>query len=698
MTFHTRQRPLHLLHIGLALVGAALPLLPSAHAQAPLDPQYNIAGQFVDNEGPAVQLANGRVYRLGTKHPQIVMRPPAGGRVPKQVIDQVNQSHPGSLPSWFLNPPKVNPKPNMPPVPKGGGQNGGAPTDRPAARSLVWDGGSGAQWLRRVQNPMFPSTFTIAGLAGRVRDQGATRDACTWFAAALAIEAAYLRRGVNVTLSPEYYNNIIKMLLLGPSPPLGATEIKVGLWGGGNLTTNFGAMLSRNFGIPEEAQDPYDPLNGVNNSTSRPAGDILNWPAANFTQLEVDAVDLSDQPIALVNPANHILTPLPIHAAANAVYRATAVEFASDLDRSNLDWYRQRLSSGQAIAITFDCCGDHTSSVWSPNGDLSAVHAAVLIGYDDSRHVFLLRNSWNENSARDFSYDFATLNHIREAAVVTDVAPITAKPSGLPDNLSVLLGRWLLTDTMQPGLVTTHGTGELDIYSLPMVQPTLSRLGTFFAADGTGYRVNGRFVVDPQNNPTGGLEFYIDPSQPDVSPTATMASGTHYVATHLFESTFGNEFAMMVGNADTPAGAKQSFVLHKTQPLPTSVPIPLSTARSSNSAMIGWWEIYWEDQAGTLVFSSFDSSNDKFVGYYQPFGSNQRVTAWGAVNGNGMIVLTNSPNVRLAIGTFANSTQSVAAGDFEPGNPDSAFVAVLRNPAPVIVIPAIGSTLGPPAP
>jgi hypothetical protein len=326
------------------------------------------------------------------------------------------------------------------------------------------------------------------------------------------------------------------------------------------------------------------------------------------------------------------------------------------------------------------------------------LHAAVLIGYDDTKRAFFLRNSWNENTTRNFSYDFATQNHIIEAAIVTDVAPIVAKPSGLPNNLSALLGRWLLTDQQQPGLVSTHGTGTLDIYSLPSTPSKLARLGTFFAEDGTSFRVNGQFVVDPQHNPNGRLEFYIDSSQPNVSPTATTAGGRHYVATHLFETASFNEFAMMVGNANNPTGDPQSFVLHKTRPLPASVPVPLSAPRSPNMAMIGCWEIYWESQAGTLVFNSFDPTTGNFVGFYQPFGSNQRVTAWGGVNGNGMIVITDSPNLRLAIGTFADSAQSVAAGDHDPSDPNSPFVAVLRNPVPVIVIPAAGGTLGPAAP
>jgi hypothetical protein len=693
------HRPLRLSRTAFAFItiGAALTPISRVEAQAPLDPQYRIVDQFVDSEGPAVKLANGRVYRLSVKYPKIVIPPPPNGEIPKLVIDQINQSHPGSLPSWFVNPSKVSPRPKVQPTPKRNDQKSRSRTDTTTPRSLVLHGEEHEQWLHFVQNSMFPSTFTIPGLAGRVRDQG-SRDSCSWFAATLALEATYLSTGVNVKLSPEYYNNIIKMLLLGPSPPLGATEIQVGLWGGGNLATNFGAMLTRNFGIPEETQDPYDPLTGVNNSGSRPAGDILNWAAGGFSQQEVDEVNLSDQPTTLINPANHKLTPLPINAVANAVFRASAVSFANDSDRSNLDWYRQHLSSGQAIAIMFDCCGGDDSDVWNPKGDLSALHAAVLIGYDDSKQAFLLRNSWGENSARNFSYDFATLGHISEAAIVTAVSPITVKPSGLPNNLSALLGRWLLTDGMQPGLVSTHGTGLLDIYSLPMAQSKLGRLGTFFAEDGTSYRVNGRFLIDPQNNPNGGVEFYIDPSQPDVSPTATIAGGRHYIATHLFEMASENEFAMMVGNATKPSGDVQSFVLHKTSPLPTSVPVPLSAARSGNTAMIGWWEIYWEDQAGTLIFNRFDSSTGNFVGFYQPFGSNQRVTAWGGVNGNSMIVITNSPNVRLAIGSFADSTQGVAAGDYQPSNPSSAFVAVLRNPAPVILIPAAGSTLGPAAP
>src|SRR5262249_7134303 len=153
------------------------------------------------------------------------------------------------------------------------------------------------------------------------------------------------------------------------------------------------------------------------------------------------------------------------------------------------------------------------------------------------KQAFLLRNSWGENSARLFSYDFATTGHIYEAVVVKSVAPI-AKPKGLPANLAVVLGRWWLTDAGQPGRVTQNGAGVLDIYRLPGASGTtaIDRLGTFFAEDGTAYRVNGQFVPDLAN-PPGRLEFFIDTATPDASFTAT--GGTRYAATYMFETTFG---------------------------------------------------------------------------------------------------------------------------------------------------------------
>jgi hypothetical protein len=53
------------------LVGAVV--APMVYPAAPLDPQFLIVAQFTDAEGPAVRLANGRVFRLGKLAAPIVV-------------------------------------------------------------------------------------------------------------------------------------------------------------------------------------------------------------------------------------------------------------------------------------------------------------------------------------------------------------------------------------------------------------------------------------------------------------------------------------------------------------------------------------------------------------------------------------------------------------------------------------------------
>jgi hypothetical protein len=153
---------------------------------------------------------------------------------------------------------------------------------------------------------------------------------------------------------------------------------------------------------------------------------------------------------------------------------------------------------------------------------------------------------------------------------------------------------------------------------------------------------------------------------------------------------------MMVGTASTGGTAVRQFILRKAQPLPVSPLASLSAPRPVDQQLIGWWEVYWEGEIGSFVFTRFDAQSGKFVGTYQSGG--QPVTAWGAVNGNAIVVLTDVPSLRLAVGAFTNANLSVASGHGQRSNPASAFVAVLRSSVPAIVIPAVSETLGPAAP
>jgi hypothetical protein len=659
-----------------------------------------------------VRLANGRVFRLGKRPGPVVVKPGVPIEPPAQILDLLERRQPGALPPWFKAPakpgkhPKTNTKepaetsrperaPRKAPTPARHDLTPASPlSSRYQMRVNV--GPEGRDEFLRVQNNPLPPQAEIPGLSTRRRDQGA-RDSCTWFASTLGLEAAYIRlAGTDVDLSEQYFNNILKLHLIYPDKVLPTTEVQEGLWGGGSVVTNLKAMRDLPFAVPEESELPY--LSLANQVSPSPPGDILN-PPTDPIQHAVDDFSILDTPVTLANPPGLVFTPLPVGALENAAYRSTFIEIASGADLSSLDWYRQRLSSGEAIAIGFYCCGDFGSGpdpVWKPVGHLSFAHAALLIGYNDNKQAFLLRNSWNENTARWFSYDFVTTGQVYDAVDIKSVATI-AKPKGLPDNRAVLLGRWWLTDAGQPGRLTPNGTGVLDVYRLPGANgiTTVDRLGTFFAENGSAYRVNGQFFPE-SSKPPGRLEFFIDPATPDASFTAT--GGARYIATYMFETTSGNQHRMMVGTASTGGAAARQFILRKAAPLPVSPTTSLSGPRPADQQLIGSWDVYWEGEIGSLVFTRFDTRSGKFIGTYQP-GGGQPMTAWGAVNGNGIVVLTDLPSLRLAAGAFTNANLSVASGHGQRSNPASAFVAVLRSPVPApIVIPAVSDILGPAAP
>jgi len=228
----------------ILVCGICLP--PPVRSAPALHPQYRIAAQFEDDAGPAVRLANGTVYRLERAPVARVVIPPVDRSPPARIIDQVERSYPGVLPKWFTAPETgVKPGPGKEP-----------PSAQRAPPRVNFDQRRSGAFLR-VANSVPPATFEIAGLATRVRNQGPVRNACTWFAATLALESAYLRLAqTDVDLSEQYFNHLLKMHLWYPSTMLPQPEVQVGLWGGGSVVTNITGMTNIPFGIPLETLAP----------------------------------------------------------------------------------------------------------------------------------------------------------------------------------------------------------------------------------------------------------------------------------------------------------------------------------------------------------------------------------------------------------------------------------------------------------
>lgn len=137
----------------------------------------------------------------------------------------------------------------------------------------------------------------------------------------------------------------------------------------------------------------------------------------------------------------------------------------------------------------------------------TAGHAFVVVGYDDSRELFRVKNSWGTAWA-DGGYAWVSYDLVRRAAYRAAYlnAVVSTRTPADPFNFShYILGRWQLD--------FDGWKGVLDIYNLPEPytygQARNYRIGTLFMSDGRIQRVNGY---------TSGnaLKFYVDWLQPDL--------------------------------------------------------------------------------------------------------------------------------------------------------------------------------------
>jgi hypothetical protein len=255
------------------------------------------------------------------------------------------------------------------------------------------------------------------------------------------------------------------------------------------------------------------------------------------------------------------------------------------------------------------------------------------------------------------------------------------------DNPQAFIGRWMLTDGE---FGQTPGT--LDIYLSP-INSTIRRIGTFFSTAGAIYRVNG--WADK-----GTLRFFIDPTRPDL-PDSLVNVGHQYTA-YLFD----DKRTMMVGDAKLlTGGTVRGFVAWKTASLPTTPAASRTNLSNAKRVLFGDWRIDLENETGHLLIKRFNESTGNFEGTYNrengsPYG------AYASLQGNSFVAWTDAPTAaafRLFSGHFADGQMEVVAG-YGSGNGSpygsalgQPFVGVLTNEQPVITIPAVSGTLGPPA-
>lgn len=409
------------------------------------------------------------------------------------------------------------------------------------------------------------------------RSQG-DRDTCSVFATTAAVEAAYKRQhGLELDLSEQYLHHMQKSFWLAYTTPLPHPEIQPENNGGGSVDWQFIAL--GRYGLPLETALPYIGAGSWQNLsgwTSPPGWIVI------LSQRNLDDFMLSAAPVTYLTPAPITATVLPQAALEGARYRPTRTRIATAAERTNLAWYQTELAAGREVAFQIELKGpdpDPGNDIREPGPNPGAVHAMLMVGYDNGRQAFMIKNS-NSAAFEWMSYSFVTVGLVSSAGTILAVAD-PSTPFGTFENPQLFIGRWNLNHDGWPG--------TLDIYRLPGDgTPSSSdrRIGSYFGPDGIARRVNGKMTGNR-------IDFYIDWTEPN--PSAFGFQGgkfTGYV--------FAKDRLAMAGSVLDPAGSTWAFTAFKGRTL-TGV---TGSATLAAAAYWGSWQLDTDGTRGTLNLSA----------------------------------------------------------------------------------------------
>ncbi len=328
------------------------------------------------------------------------------------------------------------------------------------------------------------SAFDLIADQTPIRNQG-SRNTCVTFAAVAALEAAYKRVGwTSIDLSEEFENYLGKTFWLHQTwNDIGSadeTENQVGAFGGGGGTGHV-KWLANGMRVPEEQRMRYRP--GGYDLGAHPSWQDPHWQV----QRNVNTFNLDPRNL----PRAALTAPRYFYATGYATLRvpSSATEIESVL------------RSRREVVWDFSLRGDRSGSIWhaDPNRPSQGAHSMLLVGYDRThpdprQHYFLAKNSWgptsNPGGFTRIGYDYVQYGY--EAGYFTGVAT----PGPWPQ-VAFVGRRNLCFDGHRGTLDVTHLPGIAQLWLTERgVNVPDRRIGTFFDANGTAHRVNGRIQGD----------------------------------------------------------------------------------------------------------------------------------------------------------------------------------------------------------
>ena len=377
-------------------------------------------------------------------------------------------------------------------------------------------------WVLKSGPP--PATFDLMSFQTGIRDQ-AQRGTCTYHSTTAAMEAAYKRGGFgDLDLSEQFMTWLRDVTLLAnaenPSSQsqTDATkrECQVGSLSGGGSSHNI--MLMTKYGICREADDPYIGTDAYDNYS-----DPTYYPGAGLASYVWDNQSFPQAPIN-----NWNFAPAQFPEAARNDLRYGVDEFVSltSAEVRNSSTLESIISSGHEVIVDLDLYWGPVSParpawVYAPGQTERGGHSMLFIGYDRTRHFFIVKNSWapvHYNAAslaadwRDITrfegytlVDYSYLQTASGGSYITRVPP----PTGGKYNQERVLGNWDI-HFYRKSTRAEVGRGTIAWRHIPGTWwglPNPDRRIGDYAQGARQYRVNGALRPGITNNITLYIDF-----------------------------------------------------------------------------------------------------------------------------------------------------------------------------------------------
>lgn len=503
-----------------------------------------------------------------------------------------------------------------------------------------------------------------------IRDQ-AGRNTCVTYAVLGAMEAAYKRldpvRYAKIDLSEQYGNHLQKMVFLMDSPRAKAElrENELGRWGYSG-TLYMMTLLGRPYCVPGESLLPY--ISGGSYENTNEAGDNPRIDPAdtNLKQKTVDDINLSE-------------TDFPRAALDGATYGISSYVVLPQNKLNDVNYYKGVLAAGYEIAFSMKILTPDPSpndKIWNPGTNHVGNHAMLMVGYDEGRKVFILKNSWGfdnilENGFTLLSYDWVTQGNIYEAGYITGVTD--AQKYTRPEQK--FLGRWKLNHD--------GWKGTLDIYHLPgffqkdwardvaLFGDSDNRIGTYYNQDGTAYRVNGSISGNR-------IEFYIDFDKPNLN--FGELRGKRFIG-YLF----GWQTELLAGTMASD-GQPYGFYATRADYLKSS---PASGEGVKPADYAGVWAMNHDGWKGTLTISSVDAKTNAINASYKS-QDGKTLPVKGFITENRrlqMDISFNDASPQPFSGLLYSWEKGIMSGSTTLGGGNYGWVATRSGPPPIKLVP-----------